>query len=98
MKQGRKIYDASFKIRSVERSNDRSNLSDLAREHGIKVSLPNKWRTEYQQFSTGRRPGNGNLKRTPEQERSHELEKKIKDGELGRDILKKAISIFYSSF
>ena len=78
MKQGRKIYDASFKIRAVEWSNDRSNLSELARELGIKVSLLYKWRKEYQQFGTGSFPGNGNLKLTPEQERIHELEKNSK--------------------
>ena len=97
MKQGRKIYDAAFKIRAVELSNDRSNLSELARELGIKVSLLYKWRKEYQQFGWGSFPGNGNLKLTPEQERIHELEKKLKDAELERDILKKAISIFSKS-
>lgn len=78
MKQGRKIYDAAFKIKAVELSNDRSNLSELARELGIKVSLLYKWRKEYQQFGTGSFPGNGNLKLTPEQERIHELEKNSK--------------------
>ena len=97
MKQERKIYDAAFKIKAVELSNDRSNLSELARELGIKVSLLYKWRKEYQQFGTGSFPGNGNLKLTPEQERIHELEKKLKDAELERDILKKAISIFSKS-
>ena len=97
MKQGRKIYDAAFKIKAVELSNDRSNLSELARELGIKVSLLYKWRKEYQQFGNSSFPGNGNLKLTPEQERIHELEKKLKDAELERDILKKAISIFSKS-
>ena len=94
MKQGRKIYDAAFKIRALELSNDRSNLSELARELGIKVSLLYKWRKEYQQFGTGSFPGNGKLKLTPEQEKIHELEKKLKDAELERDILKKAIGVF----
>jgi transposase len=39
-------------------------------------------------------PGKGNLKLSPEQEKNHELEKKLKEAELERDILKKAISIF----
>nr|WP_317632743.1 transposase [uncultured Flavobacterium sp.] len=97
MKQGRKIYDAAFKIRAVELSHDRINLSKLARELGIKVSLLYKWRKEYQQFDMASFPGNGNLKLTPKQERIHELEKKLKDAELERDILKKAISIFSKS-
>jgi transposase-like protein len=33
-------------------------------------------------------PGNGKLKQTPEQERIAELERKLKDAELERDILK----------
>src|SRR5690606_2920266 len=98
MKQGRKIYDTSLKIRAEEISNDRSTLSELARELGIKVTLLYKWRKEHEKFGEGSFPGNGNLKLTPEQERIHELEKKLKDAELERDILKKAISIFYSLF
>ena len=39
MKQERKIYDPAFKIKAVELSNERSNLSELARELGIKASL-----------------------------------------------------------
>lgn len=97
MKQGRKIYDPAFKIKAVELSNQRSNLSELARELGIKVSLLYKWRKDYQEYGTSSFPGNGNLKLTPEQEKIYELEKKLKDAELERDILKKAISIFSKS-
>ena len=97
MKQERKIYDPAFKIKAVELSNNRSNLSEVARELGIKVSLLYKWRKDYQEYGQGSFPGNGNLKLTPEQERIHDLEKKLKDAELERDILKKAISIFSKS-
>jgi len=94
MTRERKIYDASFKTKAVELSNERTNISELARELGIKASMLYKWRKEYQQFGTGSFPGNGKLKLTPEQEKIHELEKKLKDAELERDILKKAIGIF----
>ena len=50
MKQGRKIYDAAFKIKAVELSNNRSNLSELACELGVKVSLLYKWRKDYQEY------------------------------------------------
>jgi transposase len=49
---------------------------------------------EYEEFEQGSFPGNGNVKQTPEQERITELERKLKDAEIERDILKKAISIF----
>jgi transposase len=47
-----------------------------------------KWRKEYEEFGQGSFPGNGKLKQTPEQE--HDLEGKLKDAELERDILKKS--------
>jgi len=38
-----------------------------------------KWRKDYQKYGTGSFPGKGNLKLTPEQERIHELGKKLKE-------------------
>ncbi|MFV0220035.1 transposase [Empedobacter falsenii] len=96
MKGQKNHYEASFKLRAVELSYERSNVSELARELGIKASLLYKWRKEYAEFGTGSFPGKGNLKLTAEQEKIHDLERKLKDAELERDILKKAISIFYS--
>ncbi|MDF2932770.1 MAG: Transposase family [Chryseobacterium sp.] len=88
MKRERKIYDPAFKTKAVQLSNERTNISELARELGIAVTLLYKWRKEYEEFGEGSFPGNGNLKLTPE------LEKRLKDAELERDILKKAIGIF----
>ncbi|WP_294203257.1 IS3 family transposase [uncultured Chryseobacterium sp.] len=89
MKRERKIYDPAFKTKAVELSKERTNVSGLARELGIAVTLLYKWRKEYEEFGEGSFPGNGKLKLTPEQEKIHELEKKLKDAELERDILKK---------
>ena len=97
MKRERKIYDAAFKTKAVQLSNERANISELARELGVKPTLLYKWRKEYEEFGDGIFSGKGNLKLTPEQEKIHELEKKLKDAELERDILKKAIGIFSKS-
>lgn len=93
----RKIYDTAFKTKAVELSNERSNITELARELGIRVSMLYKWRKEYEKFGTGSFPGKGTLKQTPEQKTIRELETKLKDAELERDILKKAIGIFSKS-
>ncbi|WP_407403221.1 hypothetical protein [Chryseobacterium sp.] len=53
-----------------------------------------KWKKEFEEFGTGSFPGNGKMKLTFEQEKIRELETKVKDAELERDILKKAICIF----
>jgi len=78
-------------------SYERHNISELARELGIKVTMLYKWRKEYEQYGKGSFPGKGNIKQTPEQGLIAELEKKLKDAELERDILKKAIGIFSKS-
>lgn len=97
MKTPKKFYDAAFKIRAVELSNERSNVAELARELGIRVSMLYKWRNDYNKFGAGSFPGKGILKQTPEQKRISELEAKLKEAELERDILKKAVGIFSKS-
>jgi transposase len=94
MKKNRKIYDGAFKEKSVQLSYERTNISELARELGVTAPQLYKWRKEYEDFGEGSFPGNGNVKQTPEQKRISELERKLKDAEIERDILKKAIGIF----
>jgi transposase len=94
MKQIRKIYDRAFKEKAVELSLQRTNVSELARELGITAPQLYKWKKEYLEFGVGSFPGNGNVKQTPEQEQIALLEKRLKDTEMERDILKKAIGIF----
>ncbi|WP_316633108.1 transposase [uncultured Flavobacterium sp.] len=94
MKENRKTYDRNFKEKAVQLSYERDNISQLANELGITAPLLYKWRQDYQEFGTGSFPGKGKLKLSPEQEKIHELEKKLKETELECDILKKAISIF----
>ena len=97
MKTIRKIYDTAFKTKAVELSNERSNITELAREQGIRVTMLYKWRKEYEKYGSCSFPGKGILKQTPEQKIINELEAKLKDAELERDILKKAIGIFSKS-
>src|SRR5690554_1383155 len=92
-----KKYDRAFKERAVQLGKERKDLSELARELGIFPAQLYKWRKEVEEFGEGSFPGNGNLKQTPEQERISTLEKKLRDAELERDILKKAIGIFSKS-
>ena len=57
MKRERKIYDPAFKTKAVQLSNERDNISELARELGIKVTLLYKWRKEYEEFGEDSFPG-----------------------------------------
>ena len=39
MKRERKIHDSAFKTKAVQLSNKRTNISELARELGIKATM-----------------------------------------------------------
>ncbi|MFE3849506.1 IS3 family transposase [Flavobacterium sp. LB3P45] len=95
MKQFRKVYDKAFKEKAVQLSYERTNVSELARELGVTAPQLYKWRKEFEEFGEGSFPGKGNLKLSPEQEKIHELEKRLKDAELERDILKKGNRHFF---
>lgn len=70
MKQARKVYDRAFKEKAVQLSNERANISELARELGITAPQLYKWRKEFEVFGERSFPGKGNLKQTPEQEKN----------------------------
>ena len=97
MKTVRKIYDTAFKTKAVELSNERSSISELARELGIGVAMLYKWRKDYEKFGLRSFLGKGILKQTSDQKIISDLEAKLKDAELERNILKKAIGIFSKS-
>ncbi|MBO6186634.1 MAG: transposase [Chryseobacterium sp.] len=48
MKRERKIYDPAFNGKDGQLSNERTNVSELARELGVNVTLLYKWRKEYE--------------------------------------------------
>ena len=56
-----------------------------------------KWRKDYDKFGVGSFPGKVILKQTPAQKTISELEAKLKEADLERDILKKAVGIFSKS-
>jgi len=94
MGQKRKIYDVAFKRQAVELCKGRKNLSELARELGVKPHSLYNWRKEFKEFGEGSFPGNGSLKLISEQKQIHELEKELRDIKLEHEILKKAVAIF----
>ena len=53
MKTIRKIYDVGFKTKAVEFSNDKSNITELARELGVCVWILYKWHKDYEKFGFG---------------------------------------------
>jgi len=94
MSQSRSKFDKEFKLMTMELSRTRENMNELAKELGIRVELIYRWRTEFLDKGAGSFPGPGKPKHTPEEAEIAKLKKQLRDVEMERDILKKAISIF----
>lgn len=94
MSRGRKTYDKKFKLMSVELSNKRSDLAVLAKELDIPPALLYRWRREYLAKPDSSFPGNGKVILNEAEQELARLKKELRETQLERDILKKAISIF----
>jgi transposase len=79
---------------TVKLSKSRDNLIELAEELGIRVELIYRWRREFLDMGQSSFPGNGKPKHTPEEAEIAKLKKQLREVEMEREILKKAISIF----
>ena len=96
MKKRRK-YDREFKQMAVELSKHRDDIRALAEELEINPDLLYRWRREALESREASFPGQGNPKQTAEEKEIARLKKELRETQLERDILKKAVSIFSKS-
>lgn len=94
MRKKSRVYSIDFKVKAVELSYARDSVTEVSKELGISKSALSRWRQELNQYGKNSFPGRGHVKMTDEQKEIARLKKQLKDLELERDILKKAISIF----
>ncbi len=95
MRKARREYDAQFKRDAVALSREVGRtVSEVAGSLGISENLLYRWRRELEKLGEIAFSGNGNKAMSEKEKRIAELEKKLKDTELERDILKKAVAIF----
>ena len=95
MSEIRKKYDADFKRNAVLLSEESERKkAEIADNLGIRANTLNRWCREYRNNPTLAFPGHGREAMTADEKRIRELEKKLKDTEMERDILKKAMAIF----
>ncbi len=92
----RRKYDRDFKRNAVLLCSEPGRtVTEVAENLGIAKDMLYRWRREYH-LSNGKLafPGHGIEALTEEQKRIRELEKKLRETEMERDILKKAMAIF----
>jgi transposase-like protein len=88
-------YTKEFKRDALNLSKEPGyTVSRAALNLGISEKSLYRWRKELEQKGSLAFPGNSKEALTPEQKENQELKKRLKDAELERDILKKAVGIF----
>jgi len=97
MKKERRQYNKEFKIMAVELCLSGQPISKVADELGIRTELISRWKREYQQKKEGSFSGNGKVALSSEQAEIARLKRQLREAEIERDILKKAVSIFSKS-
>lgn len=91
----RRRYDPEFKRNAIALANEPGRSAhSVEKSLGIGQGLIGKWRQQMEKDGDLAFPGNGIEALTPDQKRIRELEKKLKDVETDREILKKALAIF----
>jgi transposase len=87
-----RVFDDEFKKMAVELSRLKASVKEAAEELGLDASRLSKWRNN-PAFNGGKvmmdKPG-----LSEEQQEIRRLKKALKNAELERDILKKAVGIF----
>ena len=97
MNRTRRNYDKEFKEMAVDLINTGRSIRDVADELGIQEGLLRRWKREKDSFGTGSFSGKGNPNLSPEQAEIARLKKALRESEIEREILKKAVSIFSRS-
>jgi len=93
--QQRRKYDSDFNRNAVQLTEEPGRtVTDVAENLGIAKDLLYRWRREHRARQGFAFPGNGREALTFQQQKIRELEKKLKDTAMERDILKKAMAIF----
>jgi transposase-like protein len=93
--QERRKYDPDFKHNAVQLTKEPGRtVATVAENLGIGKDLIYRWRREHRTRHELAFPGNGREALTSQQQKIRELEKKLQDTEMERDILKKAMAIF----
>lgn len=84
----KRTYDDSFRKMAVDLSHTRGSVKEVADELGISDSLLSKWR---QRDSESKQSP---VALTEDQRLIRKLQKELRDAQMERDILKKAVGIF----
>jgi transposase len=93
----RRSFDKEFKEMVVKLHKTGKSSNEIGRELGIPRDMVSRWCREHESHGDQSFSGNGKAILSPEQREISELKKALKEAQIERDILKKAVSIFSKS-
>jgi len=95
----KRYYTKEFKLQAIDLANQRENVSQVASELGIRADMLRRWRKEFESNKKDAFSGAGHHNKPKDKKLSElqALKRKVKELELERDILKKAVGIFSKS-
>ena len=82
---------------AVELIESHKTVAEVAKELGVHKNILNQWRSRFLKNGQYSFSGNGNKTLTPEEAEIELLKKELREVEIERDILKKAVGIFSKS-
>lgn len=97
MVKRRRKYDKEFKLMAVELMETDKSVQEISKDLDVKKDLLYQWRREFFKKGESGFTGKGNKHLTPQEEEIARLKKELREAELERDILKKAVNIFSKS-
>ena len=93
----RRKFTKEQKLEIVNQSmSEDISIESLAEQYKIQANSIYKWRRQYLRYEDASFPGNGNKLMSPEEQEIARLKKQLKEVELEKEILKKALGIFSS--
>lgn len=85
----RRVFDEAFKQMAVELAQAKGSIQEAARELGVDAGRISKWKQRGKQTDLTL-----SATLTQEQQEIRRLQRELREAQLERDILKKAVSIF----
>jgi len=97
MKRERRSFDKEFKLMSVNLCYTGKTSGQVGEELGIRAELVRRWMREHENKGGRSFPGKGKIDLSADQAEIVRLQRALKEAQIERDILKKAVNIFSRS-
>lgn len=94
MKRERRQFDKEFKLMAVNLCQSGKPIKEVAEDLNIRPDIVHRWKRELEQYGAVSFSGHGNIILSPDQKEISDLKKALREAQIERDILKKAVSIF----